>query len=54
MNDDNRMIDNEESVIQSNNELIGNESIQWEGSEEVLKELADREQKINERETNCV
>lgn len=52
MNDDIRMIDNKESVIQSNNELIGNESIQSEGSEEVLKELADREQKINEREAN--
>lgn len=50
MNDDIRMTDNEEPVIQSNNELIGNESIQSASSEEVLKELADREQKINQRE----
>lgn len=50
MNDDIRMTDNEEPVIQSNNKLIGNESIQSENSEEVLKELADREQKINQRE----
>ena len=51
MNDDTRMIDNDESVIQSNNKSIGNETIQSEGSE-VIKDLADRELRINQREAN--
>lgn len=52
MNDDMRKIDNEESVIQSNNELNGNDSIQPESYEETLKELSDREQKISQRESD--